>query len=81
MPTMGKRLHDTVLLARLEAPEAAQRDAAAKELAQIGPVAWRALRDAIKKARSPRAARQMNEILKDTDATDWLRQATKTYGF
>ncbi len=69
------------LLARLDVPEAAQRDAAAKELSQIGPLARRAIREALKKAPSPEAARQMNEILKSADATDWLRQAMKTYDF
>jgi len=69
------------LIAQLADGDAAKRDAAAKELAQLGPVAWRRMRDAIQKAPASDAAKRMDDILKATDATDWLRQAAKDYKF
>jgi len=69
------------LIAQLGDADAAKREAAAKELAQLGPVAWRLMREAIQKAPASGAARQMEEILKAADATDWLRQAAKDYKF
>ena len=61
--------------------DAAARDAAAKELAQLGPVAWRLMREALKGSPSVQAAKAMNEILDASDASDWLRQAAKRYPF
>ncbi len=69
------------LIAQLGDGDPGKRDAAAKELAQLGPVAWRLVRQAIQKAPASDAAKRMGEILKATDAADWLRQAAKDYKF
>ncbi len=61
--------------------DAAKRAAAAKELAQAGPVAWRALREALKKDIGPEARKLASDILDASDASDWLRQAGKDYNF
>jgi hypothetical protein len=69
------------LMAQLADPEAAKRDAAAKDLAQLGPVAWRLMRETIQKSPASELAKRLDDILKATDASDWLRQAAKEYKF
>jgi len=78
-PALGERAER--LIAQLDDPDAARRESASKELAQLGPIAWRLLREALKKNPSAQAAKAMNDILNTTDATDWLRQAAKDYNF
>ncbi|MBM4034712.1 MAG: hypothetical protein FJ291_23455 [Planctomycetes bacterium] len=69
------------LIAQLSDADPAKRDAAAKDLAQLGPVAWRQIRDTIQKSPASETAKRLDDILKATDASDWLRQAAKDYKF
>jgi hypothetical protein len=72
-PAISKRAAE--LIAELDSDSGDTRDAATNALAEMGPVAFRLVREALEKTDSPEVKKRCTQILDSCDASDYIEKA------